>query len=76
MSPRESFEDRNMNADPAPSSLGSTRYARDLNNIIKALKEAGTEEQVPLPKIAVIGNQRSGKTSSIEAICQIQVPRA
>ena len=62
--------------DHEPSSLGSTRFARELNNIIKALKEAGTEEHVLLPKIAVIGNQSSGKSSLIEAICQIQVPRA
>jgi GTPase SAR1 family protein len=57
-------------------SLGSTRYARLLNNLVKNLREVGTEEVVSLPKIAVIGNQSSGKSSLIEAICQIQVPRA
>jgi GTPase SAR1 family protein len=57
-------------------SLGHTRYAQLLNKIIHRLDNAGCEEIVPLPRIAVIGNQSSGKSSLIEAICQIKVPRA
>lgn len=59
-----------------PVTLGTTRYAHVLNNLVRKLRELGAEEIVSLPKIAVIGNQSSGKSSLIEAICQIQVPRA
>jgi GTPase SAR1 family protein len=49
---------------------------RKLNDIIKTLRDCGTEEVIKLPKIAVIGNQSAGKSSLIEAISQIKVPRA
>jgi vacuolar protein sorting-associated protein 1 len=39
------------------------------------LRDIGIEEVISLPKIAVIGNQSSGKSSLIEAISQIKVPR-
>ena len=61
------------------SSLGGTKYAlsrQKLNEIVKALRDCGTEEVIKLPKIAVIGNQSAGKSSLIEAISQIKVPRA
>jgi vacuolar protein sorting-associated protein 1 len=61
-----------------PPSLGGTEYAlsrQRLNEIVKALRDCGTEEVIKLPKIAVIGNQSSGKSSLIEAISQIKVPR-
>jgi GTPase SAR1 family protein len=46
-----------------------------LNKIIHELVDTGCEAIVRLPRIAVIGNQSSGKSSLIEAICQIEVPR-
>ena len=60
-------------------SLAGTKYAfsrQKLNEIVKALRDCGTEEVVELPKIAVIGNQSAGKSSLIEAISQIRLPRA
>jgi hypothetical protein len=57
-------------------SLGHTRYAQLLNKIIHDLDKAGCDEVVSLPRIAVLGNQSSGKSSLIEAICEIKVPRA
>ena len=60
------------------SSLGGTKYAfsrQNLNEIVKALHDCGTEEVIKLPKIAVIGNQSAGTSSLIEAISQIKVPR-
>ena len=60
-------------------SLRGTKYAfsrQKLNEIVKALRDCGTEEVIKLPKIAVIGNQSAGKSSLIEAISQIKVPRA
>lgn len=59
------------------SSLGATPYAvsrQKLNEIIKALRDCGTEEVIKLPKIAVIGNQSAGKSSLLEAISQIKLP--
>ena len=61
------------------ASLSGTEYAlsrQKLNKIVKALHDCGTEEVVKLPKIAVIGNQSAGKSSLIEVISQIRVPRA
>lgn len=75
MSPHTVYDDQRNEENPSQF-LGNTHYARLLNNLIRNLRQAGTEEVVPLPKIAVIGNQSSGKSSLIEAICQIQVPRA
>ena len=61
------------------TSLGETAYAasrKKLNKIIKDLRNCGLEEVFNLPKIVVIGNQSAGKSSLIEAISQIKVPRA
>jgi GTPase SAR1 family protein len=61
------------------ASLSGTTYdfsRKKLNEIMKALRDCGTEEVVKLPKIVVIGNQSAGKSSLIEAISQIKVPRA
>lgn len=61
------------------SSLGATPYAvsrQKLNEIIKTLRDCGTEEVIELPKIAVIGSQSAGKSSLLEAISQIKLPRA
>jgi len=60
-------------------SLGQTSYGHSRqrhNEIVKALRDCGIEEVVKLAKIAVIGNQSTGKSSLIEAISQIKVPRA
>jgi GTPase SAR1 family protein len=61
------------------SSLGATPYAvsrQKLNEIIKTLRDCGTEEVIELPKIAVIGSQSAGKSSLLEAISQVRLPRA
>jgi GTPase SAR1 family protein len=51
------------------------RSRRNINNVVKMLRDVGTEEIIKLPKIAVIGNQSVGKSSLIEAISQIRLPR-
>jgi GTPase SAR1 family protein len=49
----------------------------NLYEIAKLLRHCGIERVVPpLPKIAVIGNQSAGKSSLIEAISKINVPRS
>ena len=60
------------------SSFSRTNYAlrrQQLNRIVKALRDRDTEEVIKLPKIAIIGYQSAGKSSLIEAISQIKVPR-
>ena len=62
-----------------PLSLGNTDYARwqqKLNDVVKTLRNCGTESVIRLPKIVAIGNQSAGKSSLIEAISQIKLPRA
>ncbi|KAK6507998.1 hypothetical protein TWF481_006417 [Arthrobotrys musiformis] len=49
---------------------------RDMVNTINQLRMKGVEDLgLPLPRIAVIGNQSAGKSSLIEAISGIRVPR-
>lgn len=49
----------------------------NLNELTKLLRHCGIERVVPpLPKIAAIGNQSAGKSSLIEAISGIRLPRA
>lgn len=51
--------------------------AGKVHEITKLLRHCGIERVVPpLPKIAVIGNQSAGKSSLIEAISKIKVPRS
>lgn len=52
------------------------RTTRALNDVVNALRQCGTEKVLKLPKIAVIGNQSVGKSSLIEAISKIQLPRS
>jgi GTPase SAR1 family protein len=59
--------------------LGSSQYGRStraLIDVINDLPDCGTEQILPLPKIAVVGNQSAGKSSLIEAISHIRVPRS
>ena len=71
-----------VNATPTDvnPTIAETSYARkfrELLDVIDALRECGLEsENIPLPKIAMVGPQSSGKSSLIEAISQIRVPRA
>ena len=61
------------------TSLRGTAYDSSrgkLNEVLQALCDCGIEQVIPLPKIVVIGNQSAGKSSLIEAISQIKVPRA
>jgi GTPase SAR1 family protein len=44
-------------------------------NLVKKLRAVGAQALVDLPRIAVIGNQSAGKSSLVEAISGIKVPR-
>jgi len=69
-----------LNVSREPLALSNTTYAksgRALNDVVNTLHSLGAQQDgVRLPKIAVIGNQSSGKSSLIEAISRVQVPRA
>jgi GTPase SAR1 family protein len=52
------------------------RTARTRNRHINNLGRCGMDEQRTLPKIVFVGNQSSGKSSLIEAISQVKVPRS
>ena len=60
-----------------PSAItGLGRSARKLVDTINKLVVHGVEaNDLPLPKLVVVGDQSSGKSSLIEAISEIKVPR-
>ena len=52
------------------------RGVRKLVQAIQELRHLGVEDLVlPLPKICVVGDQSAGKSSLIEGISEIKVPR-
>jgi GTPase SAR1 family protein len=54
---------------------GYAENSRLLIDTFRQLGELGIDALVSLPKIAVIGNVRSGKSSLIEALCGVQLPQ-
>jgi hypothetical protein len=72
-------EDSQHDEPGAETTLAVTEYARTaraLNDVNNALRKCGADKLFSLPIIAVIGNQSVGKSSLIEAISQIEVPRS
>ncbi|KDQ18068.1 hypothetical protein BOTBODRAFT_63785 [Botryobasidium botryosum FD-172 SS1] len=58
--------------------LSTSNYAarrKELMQLTKRLRGVGAQADVDLPRIAVIGNQSAGKSSLVEAISGITVPR-
>ncbi|KAJ3319684.1 hypothetical protein HDU76_000474 [Blyttiomyces sp. JEL0837] len=59
--------------------LSSTAYsdrARRLINLVNTLRDAGAHIELDLPTVVVCGNQSVGKSSLIEALCGVALPRA
>ncbi|KZT10439.1 P-loop containing nucleoside triphosphate hydrolase protein [Laetiporus sulphureus 93-53] len=54
---------------------GHAKRRRELLSLIKHLRAIGAQADFDLPHIAVIGNQSAGKSSLVEAISGITVPR-
>ena len=50
------------------------RY-RPLLDLVDDLRRCGVEKHIAIPQIAVMGDQSSGKSSVLEAICKIPFPR-
>jgi interferon-induced GTP-binding protein Mx1 len=49
--------------------------ARPIIDLADSLREMGVQEKLPIPQIAVMGDQSSGKSSVLEAISGIPFPR-
>ena len=60
------------------NTLGDTKYANSakaLNDVIDALRTCGTAAELDLPCIVVIGKQSSGKSSLLESISKVKLPK-
>lgn len=45
-------------------------------NLVDGLRRCGVDRDVSVPQICVVGDQSSGKSSVLEAICLVPLPRA
>ena len=74
------MERRHSTARPARVYLGSmssVKKVKELISVTNRLEQVGIEgSKISIPKIVVIGDQSAGKSSIIEAISEIQVPRS
>ena len=53
------------------------RGVKELVQAVRALRHLGVEDlDLPLPKIVVVGDQSTGKSSLIEGMSEIKVPRS
>lgn len=64
-----------MTVDDAMVSLG--HCVKELMQAIEQVRELVTEDiQHELPQVVIVGDQNAGKSSVIEALCDIKVPRS
>ncbi|KAN0060745.1 hypothetical protein ACQY0O_007403 [Thecaphora frezii] len=84
-SARQSRVNMNGDTDNAPttavdrSTMGTSVFAikqREFTQLMNELRACGASLDVDVPRIAIIGNQSCGKSSAIEAISGITLPKA
>ncbi|GAB1526660.1 hypothetical protein RhiTH_009832 [Rhizoctonia solani] len=54
----------------------AARQRREVLGLLNSLRSLGLTQTLDLPTIAVIGSQSAGKSSLIEALCKIKLPRS
>lgn len=82
----EGYDTEPLDGNQTPTSQESTSQSglqvvgkgiKELLDAINQLEQLGVENlEIPLPKIVVVGDQSAGKSSLVEAISEIKVPRA
>ena len=50
-------------------------HVRPMIDLIDKLRRLGVDQDVSLPSIVVVGDQSSGKSSVLEALSGVQLPR-
>jgi GTP-binding protein EngB required for normal cell division len=50
-------------------------HVRPCLDLVDALRNIGVQEKIPIPQIAVMGDQSSGKSSVLEQLSGVQFPR-
>ena len=61
-----------------PSSNYNQRYSQEIKPLLEAfdrIREITHNQEVSLPSIVVIGDQSSGKSSVLESISRVQLPK-
>ncbi|KAJ3038221.1 hypothetical protein HDV00_000894 [Rhizophlyctis rosea] len=67
------------NLPPTRTTAGDAVYkerSAKLVRLVDALRDLGADLEIDLPRICVVGNQSAGKSSLIEAISQVALPRS
>ena len=66
-----------MNDGMAASALSkmNEKEVRPMLDLIDEMRSLGIEQDLPLPQIAVMGDQSSGKSSVLEALSGVPFPR-
>ncbi len=64
-----------QDTDQAPVYAALRNRVRPLIDLADNLRKVGLQQDLPIPQIAVCGNQSSGKSSVLEAISRVTFPR-
>jgi hypothetical protein len=66
-------------AHTSPATFDQTQYkekSRKLVTLVNQLRDAGAQASFTLPSLVVCGNQSAGKSSLLERLCGVKLPRA